>query len=86
MYEGDKLMAEVVDKMDELKKQFNEDLFYDKEALLRKDNYDDGLKEGIKQTKMETAKNLLKMNMDIKDIAKAVGMLAKDIEELRKDI
>ncbi len=35
-------MAEVVNKMDELKKEFNKDLFYDREALLRKASYDIG--------------------------------------------
>ncbi len=91
MYEGDRLMAKVVDKMDEFKKRFNEDLFYDNEALLRKANYDEGKAAGIKESielskkeeKVEIAENLLKMNMNANDIVKVLSLPLKEIEKIK---
>ncbi len=94
MYEGDNLMAEVVNKMDELKKEFNKDLFYDKEALLKKASYDigkekgielgkeDGKKEGKEEEKLEMAKKMLKEKIDLTVISKITELSINEIKSL----
>ncbi len=90
MYEGDRLMAKVVDKMDEFKKQFNEDLFYDNEALLRKANYDEGkaagIEQGKKEEKMELAKKMIKLGETNEKINLYTELSIEEIENLRKDV
>ena len=71
--------------------------YYDAEIVHRKeinsarsDGYNDGRKEGIKQgkkagannEKKSIAKNLLKMNLSVKDIMKATGLSKKQITTL----
>jgi len=83
MYEGDELMAEVVDKMDELKKKFNEDLFYDNEALLKKANYDDGKAAGLKEKSIEIAKKMIEEGFELAVISKITELSIKEIEKLK---
>ncbi len=78
MYEGDNLMAEVVNKMDELKKEFNKDLFYDNEALLKKASYDMGKEEG----KIEIARNMIKDNAPLDLITKYTNLSINEIKSL----
>ncbi len=98
MYEGDNLMADVVNKMDELKKEFNKDLFYDNEALLKKASYDmgkeegiewgkeEGIKEGIEQGAqdklMEIAKKMLNKNYTLDEIASITLLPINEIKSL----
>ena len=41
-----------------------------------------GIEKGIEQEKINIAKNLLKMNMNIDDISKSTGLPVKKIKEL----
>ncbi len=94
MYEGDKLMAKVVDKMDELKKVFNDDLFYDNEALLNKASYDKGKEdgkiegriEGKQEEKVETAIKMIKLGESIEKISLYTSLTIEEIEQIKKDI
>ena len=47
---------------------------------------DEGITKGIAERNNEIAINLLKMNMDIKDIEKATGLTKKVIEKLKKNM
>lgn len=41
-----------------------------------------GMKEGIKQEKLSTAKNLIKIGIDIETISKATGLSKKELSKL----
>lgn len=63
--------------------------YYDAEIVRKKEinsarseGYTDGKKEGKKETLTSIAKNLLNMNLSIKDIMKATGLKKKDIMSL----
>ncbi|WP_052326462.1 hypothetical protein [Halobacteroides halobius] len=45
---------------------------------------EEGKKEGKREGKLETAKNLLEMNMDIKQIAKATQLSEEKIKEIKE--
>ena len=74
--------------MDKLKELGIDDEFgayYDAEIVHRKEintARSDGKKEGRKDTATSIAKNLLKMNLSVKDILKATGFSKKQITTL----
>ncbi len=78
--------------MDKLKELGIDDEFgayYDAEIVHRKeinsarsDGYNDGKQEGKGETATFIAKNLLKMNLSVKDIMKATGLSKKQITTL----
>ncbi len=82
--------------MDKLKELGIDDEFgayYDAEIVHRKeintarsDGYNDGKQEGKREGRKDTAtsiaKNLLKMNLSVKDIMKATGLSKKQITTL----
>jgi len=43
-------------------------------------------KEGIEQTKIETAKNFLKMELTLEQIAEGTGLPLEKIQELQKEL
>ena len=82
-------MVEKIDYyMDKLKELGIDDEFgayYDAEIVHRKEintARSDGKKEGRKDTATSIAKNLLKMNLSVKDIMKATGLSKKQITTL----
>ena len=52
------------------------------EELALKKGEKRGLKMGLEQGKLETAKNLIAMNLPLKDIVKATGLSEKQIQKL----
>ena len=59
--------------------------YYDAEIVHRKEinsARSDGRKEGANNEKKSIAKNLLKMNLSVKDIMKATGLSKKQITAL----
>ena len=49
--------------------------------------YDAGLEQGAKETSVENAKNLLKMNvLTHEQVATAIGLSIEEVEELAKEI
>ena len=51
-----------------------------------KEGISQGIKEGISQGKIEIAKNLLQMNININDIVKATGLSIKEVNSLKEEI
>jgi len=45
---------------------------------------EEGIKKGREKEKIETAKNLLAMNLEVEQIAKATGLSIKNIENLKE--
>ena len=78
--------------MEELSKQvkkLNQDqdildvIIENEDELIRNTLYEKAIQKGISQGIEQTAKNLLKMKMEIKDISKATGLSIKEIENLK---
>ena len=46
----------------------------------------EGKKEGIKENKIEIAKKLIKMNMDLKQIKEITGLSIEELENIKSDI
>ncbi len=45
-----------------------------------------GLKEGIQENKIEIAKKLIKMDMDLKQIKEITGLSIEELENIKSDI
>jgi len=94
MYEGDYLMKKVVKGMDKLGKDFYEDLFYDKEELMKTVSFDEGIKQGIeqgkeegkKENKVEIAKKMISLGETNEKIILYTELSLKEIEKLREDM
>lgn len=63
---------------------------YDYEEKIERDKFEshltglrEGKEEGIQESKIEIAKNLLSLNMSIEDISKATGLSIDEIEKLK---
>ena len=88
---GDKLMSELNKRVEDL----NDDndvldvIIENEDEILLNSRFDSGfnqgVKEGINQTKIETAKKLLKNNIDIDIISKSTGLSKKQINDLNDD-
>ncbi len=61
-------------------------LSFDDEERVKEEIRSDGFDEGKAEEKTVIAKNLLKMNMSIKDISKATGLSNKEIHNLKMTI
>ena len=85
LYEGDKIMEELSKQV----KKLNQDqdildvIIENEDELIRNTLYEKAIQKGISQGIEQTAKNLLKMKMEIKDISKATGLSIKEIENLK---
>ena len=53
-------------------------------AIENQSIYDHGFNQGIEKSKLDVAKNLLKTNLSIDDIANCTGLSKEDIESLKK--
>ena len=86
---GDKIMKELSDKV----KKLNQDsdiidvIIENEDELITNTIYEkginDGINQGINQGIIQTAKNLLQMNMPLKDISKATGLNINEIKKLQ---
>ena len=72
---------EEVKRINELREKWEHDrvseLNYTKEQAI---------KEGEKQAKLDTAKNMLKDNIKVETISKYTGLSKEEVEELKKEI
>ncbi len=88
LYEENELMRMVYDKMDDLTRNLNEDLYYDheefKEMSAFHQGYDEGHADGEKQKQLEIAKKLLDLGMDLQKISEATGLSIEELESLKK--
>lgn len=78
LYLGNKIMASVQEKIRVLTGDFAQDLYYDPEELKKQCDYE----LGEKDTKIAIAKNLIKINMKTKEIAKVTGLSEKEVNDL----
>ena len=88
--EDDKIMEkyvdEIIDKNDDpafqeymsWEEDFDKQINTSREAGIK-----EGRKSGIKENKIETAKNMLKDNLDLNTISKYTGLTIKEIEALK---
>ena len=56
------------------------------ENSIRKEMTERGLKQGIEQAKLETARNMLKDELDSDTIAKYTGLKKEVIEKLKEEV
>ena len=95
--EGDEELMEVADKLYELTDNINNIGLYDPEKrreeeealkieyhsnIAREEGIEQGIEQGANTEKKSIAKNLLKMNLSVKDIMKATGLSKKQITML----
>ena len=61
---------------------------HDQDTFLRGKNegYEAGMQQGMQQTKIETAKNMLEMKLTLKQIFQATGLPLETIENLAKEL
>ena len=86
LYEGDEMMNAFRKKVNDVLENIDVLMYYDRDKLLREGAYDDGLthgkEEGIKENKIEIAKNMLEEKMDLKIISKLTGLPKEEIKKL----
>ena len=51
-------------------------------AVQRREAFDDGLSQGEKKAKLETARNALTMNLSVEQVAILTGLSVEEIEKL----
>ena len=83
LYEGDEMMNAFRKKVNDVLENIDVLMYYDRDKLLRDGAYDDGKEEGIKENKIEIAKNMLEEKMDLKIISKLTGLPKEEIKTLQ---
>ena len=58
--------------------------YYSAKNIAREEGREEGLKEGEKKGKIDIAKNMLKLNIDINIISQSTGLTINEINELNK--
>ena len=82
---GIDIMDEAINELEILSQDENIIGLYDAELLekaIREEIKEKGVQKGQQEKSIEIAKNLLAMNMNIKDISKATGLSMTEIDEL----
>ena len=89
IYEGDRLMKKLMKENEDLLKNFDEMLYYDRDKMFLnacyEKGYDKGKQEARKERNIEIAKELLKLEVPIEKIMMATGLSEKEILTLRND-
>ena len=83
LYEGDEMMNAFRKKVNDVLENIDVLMYYDRDKLLREGAYDDGKEEGIKENKIEIAKNLINQKINIDIISKATGLPKEEIKTLQ---
>ena len=82
LYEGDKFMEKVLKEANRLKVNIDDLLLYDKEEI-KQDVYEAGVK---RRNSIEIAVEMLKRNMNLKDISEITKLALYEVEKLKKQI
>ena len=86
IYEGDKLMKKLIKENENLLKDFDEMLYYDRDKMFLNACYDKGYNkgknEGKQERNIEIAKEMLNKGMKLKDIIDITGLTEKEIKEI----
>ena len=77
------MMNEFRKKVNDVLENIDVLMYYDRDKLLREGAYDDGKEEGIKENKIEIAKNLINQKISIDVISKATGLPKEEIKTLQ---
>ena len=83
IYEGDKLMKKLMKENEDLLKNFDEMLYYDRDKMFENAWYDKGYSkgknEGKQEERLQIAKGLLKLDVPIEKIELATGLSKEEI-------
>ena len=82
IYEGDKLMKKLMKENEDLLKNFDEMLYYDRDKMFENACYDKGYSKGKQERNIEIAKEMLNKGMKLKDIIDITGLTEKEIKEI----
>ena len=90
IYEGDKLMKKLMKENEDLLKNFDEMLYYDRDKMFLNACYDKGYSKGEsigysngkQERNREIAKEMLNKRMKLKDIIDITGLTEKEIKEI----
>ncbi len=81
IYEGDKLMKKLMKENEDLLKNFDEMLYYDRDKMFENACYD----KGKQDERVTIVKELLKLEVPIEKIMMATGLSEKEILTLKND-
>ena len=83
IYEGDRLMKKLMKENEDLLKNFDEMLYYDRDKMFENACYDKGYSkgknEGKQEERLQIAKGLLKLDVPIEKIELATGLSKEEI-------
>ena len=87
IYEGDKLMKKLMKENEDLLKNFDEMLYYDRDKMFLNACYDKGYSKGEsigyskgkQEERLQIAKGLLKLDVPIEKIELATGLSKEEI-------
>ena len=82
IYEGDKLMKKLMKENEDLLKNFDEMLYYDRDKMFLNACYEKGYDKGKQERNREIAKEMLNKGMKLKDIIDITGLTEKEIKEI----
>ena len=81
MYDGDKLMAKIVDVAHSMTDDFDKRFYYDEEEVKRLE-----FEAGIEQGKSEIAKTMLKMNYDVSEVSNITNLSIENIQKIKEEL
>ena len=86
IYEGDRLMKKLMKENEDLLKNFDEMLYYDRDKMFENACYEKGYEKGKQEARqernIEIAKEMLNKGMKLKDIIDITGLTEKEIKEI----
>ena len=85
IYEGDRLMKKLMKENEDLLKNFDEMLYYDRDKMFENACYDKGYDKGKQERNREIAKEMLKNKEAIENIVKYTGLSKEEILNLKDE-
>ena len=89
IYEGDRLMKKLMKENEDLLKNFDEMLYYDRDKMFLnacyEKGYDKGKQEARQERNIEIAKELLKLEVPIEKIMMATGLSKEEILTIKNE-
>ena len=86
IYEGDKLMKKLMKENEDLLKDFDEMLYYDRDKMFENACYEKGYAKGKQEARQERneeiVKEMLNKGMELQDIIDITGLTEKEIKEI----
>ena len=75
-------MKKLMEENEDLLKNFDEMLYYDRDKMFENACYDKGYSKGKQERNIEIAKEMLNKGMKLKDIIDITGLTEKEIKEI----